>query len=317
MRIKEHLEGPVVLDAQLIVFVGEDLGEERLVAQTPVGVLAAGVDVGAVGEQAEGVGVVAEVGVDATGHLVEFGDDAVLFAFEHGEWDRVGVVRVHESVLLAFEPVAVGGEAFQFLGFSSHEPVELMVEHRLTRAVGALGVPTGAHEVAVDVAVPILRVGDDEPGAALAAMDRALEVVAVDLGRFDGALVRGEHGLDLVPDLGRHDRRVVALVAGASVDDIALVVRVGQEAVDGGHGQGLGRSLRRGHAAQPARGEFVVQLADAPVARGATSKTPQSSRGSPRSSTWTLPSCSARTAPPPPRRSQRSSTWFGPCVPRR
>ncbi|WP_239320500.1 hypothetical protein [Kocuria marina] len=74
-----------MLDAQLIVFVDEDLGEQRLVAQTPVGVLAAGVDVGAVGKQSErvvevgaGVGVVAEVGVDATGHLVEFGDDAVL-----------------------------------------------------------------------------------------------------------------------------------------------------------------------------------------------------------------------------------------------
>ncbi|MGE0819355.1 hypothetical protein [Kocuria marina] len=90
MRIKEHLEGPVVLDPQLVVLVDEDLGEERLVAQPPVGVVAAGVDVGAVGEQSEGVieagaglGVIAEVGVDAAGHLVEFGDDAVLFALEH------------------------------------------------------------------------------------------------------------------------------------------------------------------------------------------------------------------------------------------
>ena len=56
-----------------------------------------------------GVDVVAEVGVDAAGHLVEFGDDAVLFALEHGERDRVGVVRLHEAVLLAFEPDAVGG----------------------------------------------------------------------------------------------------------------------------------------------------------------------------------------------------------------
>ncbi len=77
--------------------------------------------------------------------------------------------------------------------------------------------------------MPVLRVGDDEPGAALSAVDGAFEVVAVDLGCLDGALVRGEHGLDMVPDLGGHERRVVALVAGASVDDIALVVRVGQE----------------------------------------------------------------------------------------
>lgn len=46
LRIEEHLEGPVVLDAQLVVLVDEDLREERLVAQPPVGVVAAGVDVG-------------------------------------------------------------------------------------------------------------------------------------------------------------------------------------------------------------------------------------------------------------------------------
>ena len=79
-----------MLDAQLVVLVDEDLGEERLVTQPPVGVVAACVDVGAVGEEPErvvevgaGVGVVAEVGVDAAGYLVEFGADAVLFALEH------------------------------------------------------------------------------------------------------------------------------------------------------------------------------------------------------------------------------------------
>ncbi|WP_454299734.1 hypothetical protein [Salana multivorans] len=125
-----------MLDPQLVVLVDEDLGEEGLVAQPPVGVVAAGVDVGAVGEQSErvvevgaGVGVVAEVGVDAAGYLVEFGDDAVLLALEHGERYRVGVVRLHEPVLLAFEPVAVVGETRQFLGFGGHEPIELVVEH--------------------------------------------------------------------------------------------------------------------------------------------------------------------------------------------
>lgn len=114
------------------------------------------------------------------------------FALEHAQRGRVGVVRLHEAVLLALEPVAVGGEAFQFLGFGGHERVELVVEHprecvllsrrdldarvvafdefldvldeyRLARAVGALGVPAGADEVAVGVAVAVLRVGDDEP----------------------------------------------------------------------------------------------------------------------------------------------------------
>jgi len=41
--IEEHLEGSVALDAQLVILVDEDLREERLVAQPPVGVVAAGV----------------------------------------------------------------------------------------------------------------------------------------------------------------------------------------------------------------------------------------------------------------------------------
>ncbi|WP_269778952.1 hypothetical protein [Propioniciclava soli] len=38
-------------------------------------------------------------------------------------------MRLHEPVLLAFEPIAVGGETFQFLGFGGHQPVELVVQH--------------------------------------------------------------------------------------------------------------------------------------------------------------------------------------------
>lgn len=38
--------------------------------------------------------------------------------------------------------------------------------------------------------------------------------------------------LDLVPDLGGHERGVGAFVSGAAVDDAAFVVGVGQEPVD-------------------------------------------------------------------------------------
>ena len=55
LGVEEHLEGSVVLGAQLVVLVDEDLGEERPIAQPPVGVVAAGVDVGAVGQESEGV----------------------------------------------------------------------------------------------------------------------------------------------------------------------------------------------------------------------------------------------------------------------
>ena len=75
---------------------------------------------------------------------------------------------------------------------------------------------------------------------ALAAVDSAFEVVAVDLGCFDGVLVRGEHGLDLIPDFGGNQRRLVAFVAGAPVNDIAFVVGVRQHPVNCGDSQGFG-----------------------------------------------------------------------------
>ncbi|MDO5500307.1 MAG: hypothetical protein Q4F67_11590, partial [Propionibacteriaceae bacterium] len=72
LGVEEHLEGPVVLDAEPVVFVDVDLGDEGLVAQAPIGVVAPVVDVGAVLQQVEGVvevgagvGVLAVVGVDA------------------------------------------------------------------------------------------------------------------------------------------------------------------------------------------------------------------------------------------------------------
>ncbi|WP_260981571.1 hypothetical protein [Kocuria marina] len=86
-----------------------------MVAEASVGVVAAFVDVGAVGEQVEGdvevgsgVGVVAVVGVDAAVDGVEFGEDAVVFLFE---------------------AVKVGGEPVEFVRFGCHEPVEFVVEH--------------------------------------------------------------------------------------------------------------------------------------------------------------------------------------------
>src|SRR5699024_10127838 len=200
-------------------------------------------------------------------------------------------------VLFVFEPVATLGDAVEFVSSGGHGPVELVVEHpgegvalgeadlyagvvvldqlldvfdqdRSAGAVGAVGVPAGADEVAVDVAVAVLGVGHDQPRSALSAVDGAFEVVVVDLGGFGGGLVSGEHGLDLVPDLGWDEGGVGALVAGAAVDDIALVVGVGQQAVHRGDRQRLRWPLRGRQADQSAGGEFVVELADGPVPRG-------------------------------------------------
>ena len=121
---------------QLVVLIDVDLGEERLIAQAPVGVVAAGVDVRAVAEQVQGVvqvgagvGAFAVVGVDASVHLVELAEDAVLLPLEDGERDRVGIVGLHESILLVLQPVAVGGELAELVGLSRHELVELVMQH--------------------------------------------------------------------------------------------------------------------------------------------------------------------------------------------
>src|SRR5699024_1599816 len=91
LGVEEHLEGPVVLDAEPVVFVDVDLGEEGLVAQASVGVVEPLVDVGAVSQESEGVvevdagvGAVAVVGVDTPVEAVEFTEDAVLLSFEDG-----------------------------------------------------------------------------------------------------------------------------------------------------------------------------------------------------------------------------------------
>jgi hypothetical protein len=67
-------------------------------------------------EVGAGVGVLAVVGVDAAVDAVELGEDAVLFSFEQGQWDGVGVVGLQEPFLLVLEPVA-GGELGEFVGF--------------------------------------------------------------------------------------------------------------------------------------------------------------------------------------------------------
>lgn len=46
--------------------------------------------------------MLAVVGVDALADVVEFAQDAVLFAFEQGKRDRVGVVGLQEPFLLVW-----------------------------------------------------------------------------------------------------------------------------------------------------------------------------------------------------------------------
>ncbi|WP_241742651.1 hypothetical protein [Microbacterium lacticum] len=51
--VQQHFVGAGELGAEVVVLIEIELGEEGLVAQTAVGVVAAGVDVGAAFEQAQ------------------------------------------------------------------------------------------------------------------------------------------------------------------------------------------------------------------------------------------------------------------------
>ncbi|MEP6527659.1 MAG: AAA family ATPase [Nocardioidaceae bacterium] len=210
LGVEDQLERLGVLGPQGLVVLDVDLGEQRLVAQPPGEIVAAGVETGEVIEQVE------TAGQDGLG---------------------VGVVRLHQLELLGFQLVALLGERVRLVSLARQEPVELVAEHPGQRlalgwsdsdatvvvldspfdvldehspasAVRSLGVPSRADEVGVDAAVPVLGVGDHLSGAALAAVDGALEVVVVDAVRVGGRRA------DDIPmeTIEQVARRVVAIV---------------------------------------------------------------------------------------------------------
>nr|WP_231939113.1 hypothetical protein [Brevibacterium sandarakinum] len=163
--------------------------------------------------------------------------DAVLLAPQEVEGDGAGVVGLHEFLAFIAECVAFDLVRLGFLSGDFVEPVELAGdqlaqrmkdvfgylhvpvvvldggfdvghEHGLAFAVGALGVPSGAHEVGVDDPAAALGVGQRQARATLPAVKGAFEVMVMGLGLLSGGLMGGEHGLHPVPDLGRDQRFV-------------------------------------------------------------------------------------------------------------
>ncbi|WP_299062434.1 hypothetical protein [uncultured Actinomyces sp.] len=66
--------------------------------------------------------------VEPGGDLVEAGADAVLFALEEVEWDRVSVVGLDELEAFRFELVALCGQELAFVLAGSFELVEDVVQ---------------------------------------------------------------------------------------------------------------------------------------------------------------------------------------------
>ncbi|MCI2186727.1 MAG: hypothetical protein LKK40_10615 [Bifidobacterium tibiigranuli] len=306
LRIAQHVEGLLELgpDPPLAVLVDIDAGEERLVAQFAVQVVAPLVDVRDVGQQAERVlqvlacfQVLVVVGGDVVVDRLQGRADAGLLAFEHVQGHGVGVVGLQQLEALAFQLVALPGELFELLGLGGHEPVELGMQHpghvfthlrrdldglvillnqafhildedRVTGAVGASGMPSRAHEIGVDAALVVARMAHDEPRAALPAIHRALQIVVMDLAFVGGRDVRVEHGLHLIPDLPRHQRLMGAPVGHVLVGDVALVIRVAQHPAQRRLAQGTRRALRGGPSGEPAAFQFALHLGDRPQAGG-------------------------------------------------
>ncbi|MEX3609838.1 helix-turn-helix domain-containing protein [Rothia sp. LK2588] len=120
--------GPVGGVGWVLFVVDGDAGEQGAVEDASFGWFALVVEVvevdqefGELVQACSGLGVgVGEV-VEPGGDLVEAGADAVLFAVEEVEGDRVGVVSLDEFEAFGFGLVALGGQELAFVLAGSFE----------------------------------------------------------------------------------------------------------------------------------------------------------------------------------------------------
>nr|WP_243876356.1 hypothetical protein [Streptomyces sp. 846.5] len=109
--------------------------------------------------------------------------------------------------------------------------LDLGDEQRFARAAGGLLVSAKAYEVRVDHPVAVLGVGDDQPTAAVAAVHAGLEVVGM-VTLLLSHKMGSEDILHPLPGGGVDEAFVVPLVGNALVDDVTLVVGVGQDTME-------------------------------------------------------------------------------------
>ena len=289
----------------VVGWVDEDVGEEDgveefLEAGWSVWV---GVEAVAVFEEGEGffeavfeVFAVGGQGGEFPAYLVEFASEAGLFGFEQVKGDGVGVVGFEELGLLGFECARVGGEgagvgvlagveAVEFAAEACCDgaplvggdadvavevgdgAVDVVDEDGFEGALLAVALAIGADEVGVDVAVSGFGVVDDEPAAALAAVDGGFQVVVVDALAFAVAVL-AEDGLDALPGGLVDEGLVRARVVDALVGDDAAVIGVAQDVKEFVVVEGMGRPAGRGGGGQAVGGEMVREGRQRPTVGG-------------------------------------------------
>ncbi len=235
---KDHVEGRRQLARDLALVAEQQALEERHIELPPQPVIGLAIGGGAVAGPRQGTGEVGlgllEVALDlrqAAFRVCDLGREPVLLALEQVERDRIGVVGVQELLAFAFElpeppslhhalPFDVLAERRQLVSEIGSQPGNLSLGELNRDVVGgdgclggldtdgtllairALLLPSNADEVGIGPAAPF-GVADNQTGAALAAVDAALEVVRVLAVLLAREVLSGEQPLHLMPGLGR------------------------------------------------------------------------------------------------------------------
>ncbi|MDO3166678.1 hypothetical protein P5V90_06870 [Mycobacteroides abscessus subsp. abscessus] len=151
-------------------------------------------------------------------------------------------------------------------------------EHGLLLAGVAFLVPSDAHEVRVDGAMPVLGHGHHEAAPAVA-VDRGFQVVRM-LALLLAYGVGAQYLLHFRPS-GRVDEWLMASFVGCtSVGDDAFVVGLGQKLLDGAAANWATWCSRIGPCGEAACVEFLSERGDCPGAGGVCLKGPCDERSS-------------------------------------
>ncbi|MDO4254655.1 MAG: hypothetical protein Q4C81_05850 [Kocuria sp.] len=277
--VEDGLERCRCVRAECVVLVQVDAGEEGLVGEAFVLVVAALVHGGEISCEVKGSLVVVVVLGDLSLDPVKFCAQPGLELLQLFQRERVGQVRFQELVLLGKDllapigevsdglvrargqlvelvhqhaPQCVGhrwgeGDALVVVGDELLNPVHWRIRHVTVRA---LVVAAQTDEVRANVAVAILGVADRHPLKTPSTEQGAFQVVIMLLRADPGLGVGAKNGLHLVPNFWFDEPFVCPVVTDTPVDDISLVVGVLQHSM---------------HARKPQRSRWASSVTGVPL----------------------------------------------------